>query len=64
MKRVKDDSGAPDLQAQREGQSYILSLAEEWVLPAASTEELEEREFGGRIGSEYAHGQQARPSLC
>ena len=33
------------VQAQRERQSYILLAAEEWVLRAASTKELEERKF-------------------
>ena len=37
---------------------------EEWVLPAASTKEPEERRVCGGFGSQYAYGQQARPQLC
>ena len=49
-------------QAQRERtKATFYSRTEEWVLPAASTKEAEER---GRFRSEYAYGQQARPSLC
>ena len=41
----------------------FYSPAEEWVLPAASTNEPEQR-VCGRFRSECAYGQQAKPSLC
>ena len=53
------------IQAQRKkDKATFYSPAEEWVLPAASTKELEGKRFCGRFRSLYAYGQQETPELC
>ena len=46
---------------KEDGKAAFQFPAEEWVLHAASTKELEEKRVCGRFRSEYAYGQQARP---
>ena len=54
MKRLQDNGDVPEarlgtllknIQARRKNKATFYSPAEEWVLLAASTKELEEREF-------------------
>ena len=55
MKRLEDNSDVPEARhwnlgknmykLKEEDKATFYSPAEEWVLPAASTKELEEREF-------------------
>ena len=49
MKRLKDSSDAPKaknvFKLKEKDKTTFNSLAEEWVLPAASTKEPEERKF-------------------
>ena len=66
MKRPKDNSDVPGARlgtlpqtytsSKRKDRVIFYSPAEEWVLPAASTEEPEEREFRG-FRSQFAYGQ-------
>ena len=70
-KRLKDNSDAAEARhgflpkniykLKEKDKATFYSPAEEWVLPAASTKEPEEREFVVDSGAKYAHGQQERP---
>ena len=70
MKRLKDNSDAPEARhgtlphtfykLKEKDKATFCSHAEEWVLPAASTQEPEERVCSG-FRSQHAYGQQERP---
>ena len=72
-KRLKDNSDVPEgrlwnlaknkHKVKEKEKAAFYSPAEEWVLPAASTKEQEER-VCGCLRSEYAYGQWERNSLC
>ena len=68
MKRLNDNSDVPEsrhrilpkniYKLREKDKATFYSPAEEWVLPAASTKEPEERKFVVDSGAGYAHGQQ------
>ena len=67
MKRLKDNRDVPEARLgtfagniyklKEKDQVTFYSPTEEWVLPAESTKEPEEREFVVDSGPEYACGQ-------
>ena len=74
MKRLDDSSDAPkarhrilpqtNTSSKENDKASFYSPVEEWVLPAASTKEPEEREFVVDSRSDRAYGQQERPQHC
>ena len=66
MKRLKDNSDAPEARHGTLPKTYTSSYspAEKWVLLAASTKELEEREFVVDSAASMQMVSKKRPQLC
>ena len=74
MKRLKDNSDVPEARLgnlaniiyklKRERQSYTLLAHGRVGPPGCVNKRAGGKRVCGRFQSKYAHGQQARPSLC